>query len=277
MGKTKTAFVEGATEKPLSGKDKYKLKQQKRKEKEAAETKKKVRVAGLGGGQRVVAVSADLPGVENPEEEHPSPGSDTKKLKPKTRGKKYQQSRSQLDRAKLYKLSEAIELVKKTSYSRFDGTAELHATLKSAKSGLNETVQLPHSTGKAKKIEIADEKTIKKLGKGKVDFDVLLSTPEMMAKLVPFAKILGPKGLMPNPKNGTLIKTKADAKKFPADKVTIKTERKAPLIHVSVGKVSQKPSELVENIKKVISAIGRNKIKKAHLCATMGPSVKLDL
>jgi len=136
---------------------------------------------------------------------------------------------------------------------------------------------LPFSTGKSKKIELASEATIKKLQAGKVDFDVLLARAEMMPKLVPFAKILGPKGMMPNPKNGTLIKSEDDAKKFSADSVTVKTEKSQPVVHVVIGKVSQAAKELEENAKAVFSVIGEKQVLKASLSASMGPGVKVKV
>ncbi|OGM30904.1 hypothetical protein A2630_02745 [Candidatus Woesebacteria bacterium RIFCSPHIGHO2_01_FULL_44_10] len=192
---------------------------------------------------------------------------------PKARSKKYKEAKAKIDKSKLYSLEEAVKLVKSTSYSKFDGTVELHLTVK--KEGLSVQVSLPHSTGKTKKIEIANEGTIKKLEAGKIDFDVLLATPDMMPKLVPFAKLLGPRGLMPNPKNGSLIKKLEDAKNFSADTVVVKTEKKAPLIHTVVGKVSQKENELTQNTNSLLEAINRRQIIKAYMKPTMGPSVKL--
>jgi large subunit ribosomal protein L1 len=112
---------------------------------------------------------------------------------------------------------------------------------------------------------------------GKVEFDVLLATPDMMPKLVKFARLLGPKGLMPNPKNGTVIKSAKDADKFSASTLNIKTEKKAPLIHTTVGKVSMDEKQLAENAQAIISAIGSRKIRKAYLSATMTPSVKVAI
>jgi len=151
----------------------------------------------------------------------------------------------------------------------------MHLVIK--KSGLSVNVDLPHSQGKKKKIEIADQNTLKKLKDGKIDFDVLLATPEIMPRLVPYAKILGPRGLMPNPKNGTLIKDKKQAEKFSENSLTLKTERKAPVIHTVVGKVGQKQSELVANTKAVLKAVGPKQISRAYLTSTMSPSVKIEV
>lgn len=274
MGKTRTAFIEGGPEKDTSGKKKYEEKRKKRAEKTSKEEKKKklVTKVGLKGGERIKVV-----GAETPVEEKVKKVEKKKKLvKPtKKRGKKYKSARSKIDKSKVYPLPEAIKLVKETSYTSFDGTMELHIVTK--KEGFNTNVKLPHSTGKTKKIEIADSKTIEKLKKGKIDFDILLSTPEMMQKLVPFAKLLGPKGLMPNPKNNTLIKEKKDAKKFSGNSINIKTERNSPLIHTIIGKVSQKEKELAENTLRILDAVGKKQILKAYLTSTMGPSVKIEV
>jgi len=260
MGKTKTAIVSGEPESKTDEK-------KKRKQKKSLKEEKGVRIPGLKGGERVVAIDAE----PLPEEEKES-----KKVerKPKTRGKKYQDARAKIDKSKSYPLTEAIKLVKETSYSSFNGSVELHIVAKKQKTSAN--VTLPHSTGKEKKIEVAKETTIKKLEKGKIDFDVLLATPDMMPKLVPFAKLLGPKGLMPNPKNGTIIKSIGEAKKFSVNKINLKTEKKAPLIHTSVGKVNFKQEELEENIEAVLNGIGKRQIVKAYLASSMSPSVKID-
>jgi len=197
------------------------------------------------------------------------------KRQPKKRSSKYSSARGKVDRARLYSLDEAVKLVRETSYSKFDGSIELHMVVKKDK--LTVTTKLPFSTGKSKKIELASEATIKKLQAGKVDFDVLLARAEMMPKLVPFAKILGPKGMMPNPKNGTLIKSEDDAKKFSADSVTVKTEKSQPVVHVVIGKVSQAAKELEENAKAVFSVIGEKQVLKASLSASMGPGVKVKV
>ena len=266
MGKTKTAIVSGEPE-SKTPKDKRKKKE---KQQKSLKEKKGVKVPGLKGGERVVAVEAE-PIVEKEERKA------TKKTerKVKVRSKKYIEAQTKVNKTKLYPLIEAIKLVKETSYSSFDGTVELHVVVK--KAGISASATLPHSTGKEKKIEVAKESTIKKLEKGKVDFDILLATADMMPKLVPFAKILGPKGLMPNPKTGTLIKDIKEAKKFSANKINLKTEKKAPLIHTPVGKVSSKQKDLSENIEAVLKGIGKRQIVKAYLAPTMGPSVKLAL
>src|SRR5260221_3896140 len=192
----------------------------------------------------------------------------------KIRSKKYKEAKAKIDSTKNYRLDEAIKLLKELNNTKFDQTFELHLIVK--KQGLSVNVALPHSGGKEKKIEVATDATITKLEAGKVDFDVLLATAEFMPKLVKFAKILGPKGMMPNPKNGTLIKAESDAKKFSGNTKTIKTEKEAPLVHTSFGKLSQKDSELVENAEVILDAVNKKQIVRAYMKSTMSPAVKIS-
>jgi len=280
MGKTKTVFVTGEVAEEKSGKAAYEEKKRKQLEaqKKAEEEKAKVAKVGLKGGERIKIVGGDLPPVEKVSTEGAEGAGDTeikKARKVKVRSEKYKTARAQVDKSKHYSIEEAIKLVKETSYSKFDGTMELHLIVK--KDNLSVQVTLPYSYGKTKKIEIADEETIKKLKKNEVDFDILLATAEMMPKLVPFAKLLGPRGLMPNPKTGTLIKSAKDAEKFGGNMLTIKTEKKQPVIHTIAGKVSQADKELKENIESILDTVGKRQIIKAYLTSTMSPSVKLEI
>ena len=259
MGKTKTAFIGDTLEAPKTKKAQKAVSQ-------------KVRAPGQKGGERVKMIETEMPEILASE----IPGkAAAAKRKLHIRGKKYKEYRAKIDRTRLYTISEAVKLVKETSLSKFDGTVELHLVVR--KAGLSAKVELPHSTGKTKKVEIADENTIEKLQKNKIDFDVLLATAEMMPKLVPFARILGPKGLMPNPKNGTIIKESKDAKKFSANTLQIRTEKKAPLIHTAIGKVAMEDKDIKENLESVIAAVSERQILKAYLKSTMSPSVKLQI
>ncbi len=233
---------------------------------------KKIHIAGLKGGQRVKVVEAQEPEVVEKAE---AKKKKERQIEAKVRGKKYIEAKSKISRDKLYSIPEAISLVKNTSYSSFDGTMEVHIVVK--KTGLSANVTLPFSAGKAKKVEVASNATIEKLKSGKIDFDVLLATAEFMPKLVVFAKTLGPKGLMPNPRNGTLIKSTKDADKFSANSVTLKTEKSAPLMHTAFGKVSQSDKELASNLEAILAGVGKTQLVKAFVKSTMSPSVKLAI
>lgn len=277
MGKTKTAFVAGATEEKKTSEERYREKKERQASLEKARDKQgkteKVHIAGLKGGQRIKAVEAGP--IITEETEKKTEVAEKKHKAPKVRGKKYQNAKTKIDSTKKYPAAEAIKLVKATSYSAFDGTVELHLVVK--KTGLSAQIIFPFPAGKQKRIEVCDEKTLAKLKEGKIDFEVLLATAEMMPKLIPFAKILGPKGLMPNPKNGTLIKSAKEAEKFSGNTLSLKTEKEAPLIHTVIGKTSQKDAELLANLEAMMAAVGEKQILKAYLKATMGPAVKLLL
>ena len=271
MGKTKTAFVKDVKE---EGK---KSSLDELREKRAKQETNKIHIAGLKGGQRVKIIEA-MPAEASAKAGEPQgdrPTSHKATRAPRLRGKKYNEVKTKVDRNKFYSAKEAISLVKETSYSKFDGSIELHLVIK--KLGLSASVALPHAAGREKKVEIASDETIKKLEAGKIDFDILVATPDMMPKLVPYARILGPKGLMPNPKNGTLVPDIKKAKSVGGNTITIKTEKEAPLIHTVIGKVSQNEEELNDNLNAIIKAVSEKQIEKAYLKATMGPSVKIRL
>ena len=269
MGKTKTAFVKD-TEEVKTSEQKYKEKREKQK-KEAGE---KVHISGLKGGQRVKIISTEEPETATSTSTESLTKVEKKTIVEKIRGKKYQEVKSKIEIGKNYSVKDAVKLVKETSYSKFEGTMELHLVVK--KIGSFMQVTLPHSTGKTKKIEVASDDTIAKLRTGKIDFDILLSTADMMPKLVAFAKVLGPKGLMPNPKNGTIIKNAKEADKFGGNSINLKTEKDAPLIHTIVGKSKQDDKKLVENIETILKSLGGEKqVVRAYLKSTMSPSVKL--
>jgi len=190
------------------------------------------------------------------------------------RSKKYKAVRSKIDRTKAYDPFAAIELVKKLSYSKFDGTISVDLTVREI--GLSKEIAFPHSTGKKRVIEIASEETLVKIEAGQIDFDVLLATPQMMGKLTKFARVLGPKGLMPNPKNGTLTTNPEQrATELQGGTQIFKTEKKAPVIHATIGKTTMDTQELVENLKVLLAAF-KTRILKVTVSATMGPGVKVE-
>ena len=192
----------------------------------------------------------------------------------KKRSSRYLAAKKKIDVAKFYPLSEAIKLVKEVSLSKFDGKIESHLVVLEA-GNLGEIV-FPHLQIAAKKVVIFDDPILDQIKSGKLDFDVLIATPANMPKLLPFARILGPKGLMPNTKNGTLTdKPETAIKKLSFAKTVLKTEVKAPVTHLVVGKVSQPIEELAANIQELIKIITPAKIKKLVLCPTIGPAVKV--
>lgn len=189
------------------------------------------------------------------------------------RSKKYRDMIKLVDKTKSYSLEEAVELVKKTSIGKFDSAVELHAKIKVETT--RGTIVLPHGTGKTKKVAIADEATLEALAAGKMDFDVLLATPAQMPKLAKFAKVLGPKGLMPSPKAGTVTD---DIEKVKAEIGGGRVEYRADkngVIHLSIGRVSFKDEQLVENIQALLNVLHGAKIQSLSLASTMGPGVKV--
>ncbi len=188
----------------------------------------------------------------------------------------YKQVKGLVDRTKTFKLAKAIELLQKTSYSTFVGTVSVDALVRDEK--LNIETKFPHATGKTTRVAVVTDELLEAILKGIIDFDVLITTPAMMPKVARAAKILGPKGLMPNPKNKTVTEDVDKRKKeLEAGSVAIKSERKAPLIHVTVGKVNQPAQELIANIEHLIKMVGPKQIKKMTLSATMSPGIKVDL
>ncbi len=196
----------------------------------------------------------------------------------RTRSPKYHATKSKSPRTISKPLAQAIEQIKSVSYSKFDGSIELHINLKKKESFTSTTVQMPHATGQAKKAVILDDKIIKDLESKKINFDILYASPDQMKLLVPFAKLLGPRGLMPNPKNGTLTPDpKKAVSNYKPTSLTIKTEPKAPIIHTIIGKTNMETDQLVANLTTALKAIDPKNITNAYLSATISPSAKLDL
>lgn len=194
----------------------------------------------------------------------------------KPRSKNYRSVRTQVNRTQSYPLDKACDLVIKTSYSSFPGTVSAELVLKDQNTQADLT--FPHATGKTVRVAIADETLLTKIEKGELDFDILVTKPEFMPKLAKFARILGPKGLMPNPKNQTIVADpEKRAKELSAGKTTVKTEKKAPLMHVTLGKTDMGAAQLKDNAEALIKAVGGRKIVKLVLSATMSPGIKVDL
>jgi ribosomal protein L1 len=237
----------------------------------------------------------------------------TKQQKKPTRSKlersskKYREAAKLIEVGKVYALDQALELASKTSTVKFDATVELHMNLgvdpKHADQNIRDTVLLPGGTGKVVRIAVlaeeADAKLAKaagaaiagledllsKLDKEEIEFDVLISTPAQMPKLGKYARLLGPRGLMPNPKSGTVTNDIAKAvTEAKAGKVEYRVDQ-AGIVHLGIGKVSFEPAKLKLNADAVIASIKAakpsslkgNYIKSAYITTSMGPSIKVDL
>lgn len=229
----------------------------------------------------------------------------TSKLERKAKG--YRKVSEQLEKGKVYNLKEALDLAVKTSYVKFDATVELHINLgvdpRQADQNLRDTLQLPAGTGKTVRVAVfadvddvaaakkagADiaggEEFLQQLDKGKFDFDVLIATPTMMAKLGKYARTLGPKGLMPNPKSGTVTTDVAKAvTEAKAGRVEYRVDGTG-IVHLGVGKVSFGADKLQQNVRAVFASIKQNKpttlkgayVEAIHITTTMGPSLKVDI
>lgn len=283
MGKIRVATLGGGEEK-----------EQKRRADARRQTKKskkeKVEGVGMKGGERVAVIEgteinpefkklvAEVESGETPEESKKA----KKQKKARERSKRYKNVAGLVDKTKFYPMAEAVTLVKKTSLTRFDGTVELHVNLNPAsiteKGDFRGSVMLPHGTGKEVRVAIADDALVAAIESGKIDFDVLVAQPSMMSKLAKVAKILGPKGLMPNPKNGTISENpEKRAKELSHGQINFKAEPGNPIVHMPVGKVSFEDKKLVENVAAIFAAIGNSKIAKVTLTSTMGPGIKVTL
>lgn len=224
------------------------------------------------------------------------------------KGKKYVEASKLVDRAKAYELKEAIKLAKETSITKFDGTVEIAMKLnidtKKADQQLRGALVLPHGTGKTKKVLVlakgdaakaakdagadfvGDQDLIDKISKENwFEYDVIVSTPEMMPELGKIGKVLGPKGLMPNPKSGTVTDTPAKAvEDIKKGMIEYRADAYGN-VHSIVGKVSFDNKKLEENITYFINTIIKNKptgvkgklIKNVSISTTMGPGIKLNI
>ncbi len=235
---------------------------------------------------------------------------DKPKVVQKPRVKKYTKAQKAslelLEKDKLYGLKEALELLPKISKVKFDATAELHVALnidpRQADQMVRSSVALPAGTGKTVRVAVIasdkDAEAAKKAGadsvdaaqiladiaKGKLDFDVLIATPDQMANLGKHAKVLGPKGLMPSPKSGTVTPKPAEAvAEIKKGRAELKNDPSG-IVHVAFGKLSFKPADLLSNAKAAVAGLAQAKptgvkgtfIRSMYITSSMSPSIKLD-
>jgi len=279
-------------------------------EAETAETK--VTKAGkhspkaLKEAEELAAKEARKKSTKTEDGEKPAP---KPKVRTRTRleraGKKYREVAGLIDKNKEYSLAEALDLATKTSTTKFDATVELHVRLnvdpRQADQNVRDNLVLPQGTGKSVRVAVfaegddaavakkagadiaAGDELLKDLDKGKIEFDILIATPSQMAKLGKYARVLGPKGLMPNPKSGTVTTDVAKAvAQSKAGRVEYRVDSTG-IVHLGVGKVGFGADKLDKNARAVFASIKAakpasvksNYVKSIHVSTTMGPSVRV--
>ena len=280
----------------------------------AAEHKENIKATAKAGKRSAKAIVATEEKLAKEERKKSAEADDTEK-KPKQpvkparsklerRAKGYKASAEKIQKDKQYELSEAVRLAKTTSHVKFDATVELHIRLnvdpRQADQNIRDSLVLPSGTGKKVKIAVLTDEPAeaKKAGadiagtedlfalfeKGQTDFDVLISTPALMPKLGKYARVLGPRGLMPNPKSGTVTpdinKAIAEAK---AGKVEYRVDSTG-IVHLAVGKVSFEDKALLDNLQAILDSVKGNKpqsikgayVKSVYLTTSMGPSIPVE-
>lgn len=222
------------------------------------------------------------------------------------RGKKYQEAAKMIEKGKAYGLKDAIDLAIKSNPAKFDASVEIHARLgvdpRQADQNIRTTIVLPNGNGKDVKVAVfapadvckvakaagadiaEDEEFLKQLDKGEINFDVLISTPQYMPKLGKYARVLGPKGLMPNPKAGTVtMDVEKAVKESKAGKVEYRVDKQS-IVHIGVGKVSFGADKLLENANAFFDSLKNQKpasikgtyVKSVFITTTMGPSIMVE-
>lgn len=245
---------------------------------------------------------------QDPEAEENRKKGPAPKVRPlvERRGKKYQEAAKKVEADKIYSLADALKLATETNPAKFDASVEVHVRLgvdpRQADQNIRATVTLPNGTGKKIRVAVfapesehaaakkagadvvGDETFIKQLEKEVLDFDILVATPQYMPKLGKFARTLGPKGLMPNPKSGTVATDVAKAvSEAKAGKVEYRVDKQAT-IHISIGKVSFGADKLLENATAFFASLQSQKpsslkgvfVKSTAITTTMGPGIKVE-
>lgn len=202
---------------------------------------------------------------------------DSKRVKPR-HGKKHQEMSKMIEKGKDYSVDEAISLVLQTSTAKFDATVEAHVKIHAKEQNIRGMVVLPGGVVKEKKILEVDESNvdnvIEQIKSGKIDFDTMVTTAKTMPKLAQLAKILGPKGLMPSPKAGTVVEDLRSAvAELKGGKVEYRAD-KQNIVHLAIGKVSFGQEKIKQNYDALIAKLPK-RVESIYLATTMGPSVKV--
>jgi large subunit ribosomal protein L1 len=191
----------------------------------------------------------------------------------KIKGKNITKAKKLVEKSKLT-IAEAVKLIKKVKFAKFDESLELHCNL--LKTNIKGEVDMPFSTGKKLRVAIVDDALLLSLDEKVVDFDMLVTHPSYMPKLAKYARLLGPRGLMPSPKTGTISENPSElAAKLQGNLLKWKSETKFPILHQVIGKISIKDDELEANVRELLQSIGKQNIKDAYLAATMSPSIAI--
>lgn len=223
------------------------------------------------------------------------------------KGKRYREAKEQVDRLKLHTVDEAVSLVKKTGTAKFDETVDLASRLgvdaRQSDQNIRGTVALPHGTGKSVRVVVfaqgdaarqaeeagADfvgtDELVEKIADGWLEFDAAIATPDLMRSIIPLGRILGPRGLMPNAKAGTVTMDVSEAlQSIKAGQIEYRIERSSGIIHVPIGKVSFEEESIKENLNAVMgalvaarpSAVKGRYIRSIAISSTMGAGIRID-
>jgi large subunit ribosomal protein L1 len=270
----------------------------------------KVAKAGKRSAKAIAEKEAEVAKEEKKDSgeiEVPKQASKTTRTKLERAGKKLREASKLVDKTKDYSLLEALDVVAKTATTSFDSTVELHVNLsvdpKHADQNVRDNLVLPHGTGRTVRVAVfadadlhaaakkagadvvGSDDFLQQLDKELINFDILIATPSNMAKLGKYARLLGPKGLMPNPKSGTVtLEVEKAVSQAKAGRVEYRVDTSG-IVHLGVGKVSFGTDKLTDNIKAVFASIKGVKpasikggyVKAIHLSTTMGPSIKVAI
>ena len=251
-------------------------------------------------------VAGDTSSVDGEEASMPKGPKSVARPRIERRGKKYQAAAILVEKDKLYAVKDAVELVAKTSPSKFDASVEVHVRLnvdpRQADQNIRTTVSLPHGTGKTIRVAVfapesdhaaattagadvvGDETFLAQLDKEQINFDILIATPQFMPRLGKYARLLGPRGLMPNPKSGSVATDVAKAvSEAKTGKVEYRVDKQA-IVHLAIGKVSFGAEKLNENAKSFFDSLLSQKpttikgafVKSISMSTTQGPSIKVE-